>query len=434
MSQIIEDIKSSLPNKKEITEILEKITKTKEEKKKKTKKEEKKDPKIYGPNGEKYSDNDINFLVNNGYTKESAIELLSKEEKYTKPIEEKEDFKESIFEKVKESVYNQKTVKDVSEQLKKAAKALHRDEPLKYGPNGKEYTKNDIQYLVEKGYTKEAAIELLSKDEKYTKELDYEHLKDYSIKTLAKQVVQDQLDIAMLKGLEKCKSKFGIFSNIILDEDCIAEMRAIIRGHKTVELKNTKLVKELENDAERKIKDLVDNQITRVLELADKIEDKVIKTIEPIDKIYNKIDKFIINGNEKINTIFKDEKSLSNYIGSSLESLEYKQLRLEKTINKIETITGTLGLNIDIKSTIKPVIETLNSKITGKITTKLMPHIKKHIGEFRDVQKRIEEARKKVNAYRDNFIKEQKQRLSSYLNKEASRAIGSLKDSLKKRF
>ena len=34
-------------------------------------------------------------------------------------------------------------------------------------PNGKNYSNNDIDYLVKQGYTKEAAIELLSKDKKY---------------------------------------------------------------------------------------------------------------------------------------------------------------------------------------------------------------------------------------------------------------------------
>lgn len=48
--------------------------------------------------------------------------------------------------------------------------------------------------------------------------------------------------------------------------------------------------------------------------------------------------------------------------------------------------------------------------------------------------KKIDEARKRVNQYRDNFIKEQKQRLSTYVNKEASKAIGSLTSSLKKLF
>lgn len=420
----IEDIKSSLSNKKKPKEILNNII---------AKQVKQKDPKVYGPNGRKYSENDISFLVKNGYTREVAIDTLSKNEKYTDPSV-KDAIKQAIGTELEKSVLRTSYVQKASEQLEKAAKSLHKKDPLTYGPNGKTYSKNDMQYLMDKGYSKEQAAELLSKNEKYTKELDYQHLKDYSIKNLAKQVVQDQLDVAMLKSLEKCKTKYGILGNIILNEDCILEMKAIIRGHKTAEIKNPKLMQEIRSEAEAKLQDLVNNQITKILGLADKGEYALNKSLEPIDKIYEKIDKFVVNGNSKITTIIKDEKSLGNYITSTLESLEYKRLRLESTINKINTIAGTIGLDININDSLKPVVENINKKITTKLTTKLMPQITKHIKEFEKVQKKIEEARKRVNQYRDNFVKEQKQRLTNYVNKEASKAIGSLKGSLKKLF
>ena len=420
----IEDVKSSLSNKKKPKEILNNIV---------AKQVKQKDPKVYGPNGRKYSENDIAFLVKNGYTREAAIDTLSKNEKYTDPSI-KDAIKQAIGTELEKSVLRTSYVQKASEQLEKAAKSLHKKDPLTYGPNGKTYSKNDIQYLTDKGYTKEQAAELLSKNEKYTKELDYQHLKDYSVKNLARQVVQDQLDVAMLKSLEKCKTKYGILGNIILNEDCILEMKAIIRGHKTAEIKNPKLMQEIRSEAEAKLQDLVNNQITKILGLADKGEYALNKSLEPIDKIYEKIDKFVVNGNSKITTIIKDEKSLGNYITSTLESLEYKQLRLESTINKINTIAGTIGLDININDSLKPVVENINKKITTKLTTKLMPQITKHIKEFEKVQKKIEEARKRVNQYRDNFVKEQKQRLTNYVNKEASKAMDSLKGSLKKLF
>lgn len=425
MSKInIEDVKSSLSNKKKPKEILNNII---------AKQVKQKDPKVYGPNGRKYSENDISFLVKNGYTREAAIDTLSKNEKYTDPSV-KDAIKQAIGTELEKSVLRTSYVQKASEQLEKAAKSLHKKDPLTYGPNGKTYSKNDMQYLMDKGYSKEQAAELLSKNEKYTKELDYQHLKDYSVKNLARQVVQDQLDVAMLKSLEKCKTKYGILGNIILNEDCILEMKAIIRGHKTAEIKNPKLMQEIRNEAETKLQDLVNNQITKILGLTDKGEYALNKSLEPIDKIYDKIDKFVVNGSNKITTIIKDEKSLGNYITSTLESLEYKQLRLESTINKINTIAGTIGLDININDSLKPVVENINKKITTKLTTKLMPQITKHIKEFEKVQKKIEEARKRVNAYRDNFVKEQKQRLTNYVNKEASKASSSLKGSLKKLF
>lgn len=425
MSNInIEDVKSSLSNKKKTKEILNNIV---------AKQVKVKDPNIYGPNSRRYNENDINYLTKNGYSKEAAIELLSKDTKYTDPSI-KDAIKHAIGDEVKASVLRTSYVQKASEQLEKAAKSLHKKDPLTYGPNGKTYSKNDMKYLTDKGYTKEQAADLLSKDVKYTKELDYQHLKDYSIKNLAHQVVQDQLDLAMLKSLEKCKKKYGILGNIILNEDCITEMKAIIRGHKTTEIKNPQLMQELRNEAEAKLQDLVNKQITTILGLADKADYAITKKLEPIEKIYDKIDKFVVNSGNKITTIIKDEQSLNNYINSSLERLEYKQLQLEKTLNKVNTIAGTIGLDININDSVKPIVERINKSISLKVTSKLMPQITKHIKQFENVQKKIDEARKRVNQYRDNFIKEQKQRLSTYVNKEASKAIGSLTSSLKKLF
>lgn len=425
MSKInIEDIKSSLSNKKKTKEILNNIV---------AKQVKVKDPNIYGPNGRRYNENDINYLTKNGYSKKAAIELLSKDTKYTDPSI-KDAIKHAIGDEVKASVLRTSYVQKASKQLEKAAKSLHKKDPLTYGPNGKTYSKNDMKYLMDKGYTKEQAADLLSKDIKYTKELDYQHLKDYSIKNLAHQVVQDQLDLAMLKSLEKCKKKYGILGNIILNEDCITEMKAIIRGHKTTEIKNPQLMQELRNEAEAKLQDLVNKQITTILGLADKADYAITKKLEPIEKIYDKIDKFVVNNGNKITTIIKDEQSLNNYINSSLERLEYKQLQLEKTLNKVNTIAGTIGLDININDSVKPIVERINKSISLKVTSKLMPQITKHIKQFENVQKKIDEARKRVNQYRDNFIKGQKQRLSTYVNKEASKAIGSLTSSLKKLF
>ena len=85
---------------------------------------------IVAPNGKPYEANDIKYLLNKGYTQEDAIKLLSNDPKYTK---EKE-------------------------------KAI--------APNGKPYEENDIKYLLSKGYTYEDAIKFLSTDSKYTKSID----------------------------------------------------------------------------------------------------------------------------------------------------------------------------------------------------------------------------------------------------------------------
>ena len=78
------------------------------------------------PNGKVYEENDIQYLLDQGYTFEDAIETLSK-----------------LFK------YNGKA---------------------HIAPNGKPYEQNDIDYLVQKcGYNEEAAIWELSHADKYLK-------------------------------------------------------------------------------------------------------------------------------------------------------------------------------------------------------------------------------------------------------------------------
>ena len=79
-----------------------------------------------GPNGRPYAKNDIDYLMNLGYTKQLAIETLAGCDKYTK-------------------TYDKSMI----------------------APNGMDYEKNDIDYLLNNGYTKESAIQLLSTTDKY---------------------------------------------------------------------------------------------------------------------------------------------------------------------------------------------------------------------------------------------------------------------------
>jgi len=75
------------------------------------------------PNGLPYKQNDIDYLLNNGYSFDEAIEFLSKSAAY--------------------------------------------NEVRRTAPNGKTYEQNDIDYLINNGYNLEAAIYLLSQADKY---------------------------------------------------------------------------------------------------------------------------------------------------------------------------------------------------------------------------------------------------------------------------
>ena len=72
--------------------------------------------------------------------------------------------------KFKEDEKKKKNENSITAAAKKDNKQDKKEEPVEkeVAPNGKHYTKNDVDYLISKGYTREDAIKLLSKEKKYT--------------------------------------------------------------------------------------------------------------------------------------------------------------------------------------------------------------------------------------------------------------------------
>ena len=140
------------------------------------------------PNGEHYSKNDVDYLMNNGYSREAAIALLSKDKKYTEKPEEKQEEKKKLNRRITDTYADDydtpeerqkareendaklKAEKEAKEKEKKNRSSKDKDEEVveEVAPNGEHYSKNDVDYLLSKGYSRQAAIELLSKDKKYT--------------------------------------------------------------------------------------------------------------------------------------------------------------------------------------------------------------------------------------------------------------------------
>ena len=88
-------------------------------------------PDLTAPNGLQYSENDIKYLMKNGYTMQAAIDYLSKSERYN-------GFNYSAL-----------------------------DPSMLKAPNGSTYSENDIKYLLKNGYALKDALYTLSQSPKY---------------------------------------------------------------------------------------------------------------------------------------------------------------------------------------------------------------------------------------------------------------------------
>ena len=153
-------------------------------------------------NGLYIEQNDIDYLVNSnkGMTEEQAVDILEKEEKYTKEVDPKvvqsqEESKRQAWLKKNgqpaspTQTFNQRIGQSVVKGKARAqrinaitkngtrydavvdeeTKTTNDGKVSEIAPNGKPYEENDIQYLMKNGYSREDAITLLSKHEKYTK-------------------------------------------------------------------------------------------------------------------------------------------------------------------------------------------------------------------------------------------------------------------------
>lgn len=117
-----------------------------------------------GANGRHLSEDEIKKKMdeNKGMTREQAVEEIKKDEKYTKPWEAGKGYLEGDEAKAAQ----EKIDAQVNEKDAKDGDAKNGEK----GPNGRMYFENDIKYLTDnnKDMTREQAIDILSKDKKYT--------------------------------------------------------------------------------------------------------------------------------------------------------------------------------------------------------------------------------------------------------------------------
>lgn len=122
------------------------------------------------PNGKPYEENDVQHLLNKGYSMEDAIKFLSTDPKYAKQIlaPNGKPYEANDIKYLLNKGYTQEdAIKLLSTDPKYA-----KEKEKAVAPNGKPYEENDIKYLLSKGYTYEDAIKFLSTDPKYAKSAD----------------------------------------------------------------------------------------------------------------------------------------------------------------------------------------------------------------------------------------------------------------------
>lgn len=133
-----------------------------------------------GSNGRHLSEEDIKQTMdkNKGMTREQAVEKLQKDSKYTRPWKEGEGYTDGkghgeLGTETAEAGDSSSNSSSGSVDVNTQVTDLYDGDAKngEKGPNGRKYFENDIAYLVNnnKDMTREQAIDILSKDPKYTR-------------------------------------------------------------------------------------------------------------------------------------------------------------------------------------------------------------------------------------------------------------------------
>ena len=112
---------------------------------------------------------DLNYYLARGLTMEAAIEQMYQDGRHKEDLDKQDELAEQRFKAAQQKKEIEEAAKTTNMRIEKLQNG-NEDIVEEIAPNGKHYTKNDVEHLLNKGYTREAALDFLSRHEKYAKE------------------------------------------------------------------------------------------------------------------------------------------------------------------------------------------------------------------------------------------------------------------------
>lgn len=351
----------------------------------KAKKEAKKRGEPLAPNGDAYEENDIKYLVNKGYSRKDAMDLLSKDSKYTTKYDE--------------------------------------------APNGRYYTENDIKYLTDHGYSREDAIKYLSKTPKYKKETLGSIISDNkdAIKEASGTYINKQVDKLLDKEIEKYAAKFGMQNK--WSDETKEKIRAMIRGEQNIVFANDAIIRGAQKATEDALNKVMDKQVKERLNGIEKMAqgklDDAISKVQALDYKYLRL---------KTTDI---EKMLNGKIESSLKGASAIQ-KYSNTAASLDKKLSKLHINAGLQQKLGKSMENLSANISKTLAKKLQPQLEKQRAITKKVTDQLQAYKKKVTDIKNKALKrieswknEAQARIKAEEKKLINSALGSLSKNLK---
>lgn len=264
--------------------------------------------------------------------------------------------------------------------------------------------------------------------------LDQNNVSD-EIHELSQQLLSKRLEEDMQKELDSLKA-----SGKITDEK-YTEMRAVIRGHKTVSITQSPLITQAVSQIDKYLTDYVNKQTKGILAQGNNAAKQALTSVNSImskeKSIFNDLKRASgkLQGYEKMK-----EKDAALAVTKSISSSLNKFTNLDKFFKSIDSsVQSKTGKSINSKKILGPVLGKINTNVGAKVSAKLQPFIKKHVKTIEKItikvaklqarivaaEKAFKEAIKKYQDMATNFIKDQTKQLAEKVSKEIGINLGS---------
>lgn len=266
------------------------------------------------------------------------------------------------------------------------------------------------------------------------------HTSKKDLHKLAQKFVSERLKEAMLKELDKIgvgNKTNGLVAAV--SETIKEEARAIIRGHKTVEITDSKIIVEAVAQTEILLGDFIKRQTSSILESKPlrkfyDIQRKVQDTEERLNYFKDKVESW--SKLEEGELSQKIIKSLDNAISGHKGYTDFAS-KIDRSINGIP-ILKELGVHFETKRALRPIIERIEKNIGANLEKKLGPVIRAHVKQvqkiaatvtkFKDKLKKAEEAFKaQIKKYENmamDYAKQYTQKLVKDISSKIRLGIG----------
>ena len=231
------------------------------------------------------------------------------------------------------------------------------------------------------------------------------HTSKRDLHKLAQKFVSERLKESMLKELDRIgagNKTNGLAASV--SETIKAEARAIIRGHKTVEITDNKTIVDAVAQTEALLGEFVKRQTSSIL------ESKPLKRFYDIQRRVQDTEERIGHFRDKVESWSKlEEGELSQKIIRSIDDAitghkGYTDFatKIDRSINKIPLLKE-LGVHFETKKALRPIIERIEKSVGANLEKKLAPVIKAHVKQVQKIAQTVAKFKDKLKKAEDAF-------------------------------